>query len=403
MKIAFILFEDMTALDFVGVYDPLTRLQSMHLLPGVSWELCARTPQVTDGSGLQMAATQVAQPLQGFDLLVAPGGPGTRRLMHDPDFIDWLRSAAGVPLKASVCTGALLLGAAGFLEGRPAATHASAGELLAPYCERVLNERIVDAGDVITAGGVTAGIDLGLHLVERLAGAAARDAVKAQIEYTAPPASAAPAQASGEPLPASRLPSARQARVERKTSETQVLVELAVDGSGRHRLETGIGFLDHMLAHIAVHGMFDLQVSCRGDLHVDMHHSVEDVALALGEAFHKALGERRGLARMGSAYAPMDETLAHAAVDLSGRPYAVVQVEWRDPSVGGVPTSLFEHFFESFAAAARCNLHARALYGRDDHHKAEALFKALARALDAACQLDPRRQQLVPSTKGVLV
>ncbi len=405
MKIAFVLFDGMTALDFVGVFDPLTRLQSMRLLPDVSWELCARAPQVRDGSGLQIAATQVAQPLQGFDLLVVPGGLGTRTLMHDEEFIGWLRSAERVPLKASVCTGALLLGAAGFLQGRPAATHASARQLLAPHCAHVSSERIVDAGDVITAGGVTAGIDLGLHLVERLAGAAARQAVQAQIEYPASPSSAppgVPGLVSNQPLPAARLPSTRQAQVERKTSETQVRVELSIDGSGRYRLETGIGFLDHMLSHIAVHGLFDLAVSCRGDLHVDAHHSVEDVALALGEAFYKALGERRGLVRMGSAYAPMDETLAHVAIDLSGRPYAVVEAAWRDASVGGIPTSLFEHFLESFAVAARCNLHARVLHGRDDHHKAEALFKALARALDAACQPDPRRQQQVPSTKGAL-
>ena len=156
-----------------------------------------------------------------------------------------------------------------------------------------------------------------------------------------------------------------------------------------------------MLTHIAVHGLFDLNVQAAGDLHIDVHHTVEDVALVLGAAFDQALGDRKGIVRMASFYVPMDETLAFAAVDLSGRPYCVVEAEWGQAPVGGIPTSLFPHFLESFAVTSRSNLHARVLYGRDDHHKAEALFKALARALDAATQIDPRRTG-VPSSKGTL-
>ena len=193
----------------------------------------------------------------------------------------------------------------------------------------------------------------------------------------------------------------RTANVERNTNETRIKIELNLDGSGQHDISTGVGFLDHMLTHIAVHGLFDLTVKASGDLHIDVHHTVEDVALVLGSAFEQALGDRKGIVRMGSCYAPMDETLAFVAVDLSGRPYSVIQAEWGPSPVGQIPTSLFPHFFESFAVTARCNLHARVLYGRDDHHKAEALFKALARALDAATQLDPRRGE-VPSTKGTL-
>jgi imidazoleglycerol-phosphate dehydratase len=195
----------------------------------------------------------------------------------------------------------------------------------------------------------------------------------------------------------------RKAEVKRKTKETEIRVQLNLDGSGQHEIETGVGFLDHMLSHLAVHGLFDLQLEARGDLHVDNHHTVEDCALALGLAFDQALGERRGITRMGAAYVPMDEALTFVAVDLSGRPYAVVQAEWHTPAVGGIATSLFSHLLESFAVAARCNLHARVLYGRDDHHQAEALFKALGRALDAATQIDPRRESAVPSTKGTLV
>jgi len=194
----------------------------------------------------------------------------------------------------------------------------------------------------------------------------------------------------------------RTAAVTRRTLETQVELRLNLDGTGKHTIATGLGFLDHMLAHLAVHSMIDLELRAEGDLHVDPHHTVEDVALTLGAALDQALGERQGIVRMGSAYGPMDETLAFVAVDLSGRPYAVIDVTWAAPEVGGIPTTLMVHFFESLAIAARATLHARVLYGRDDHHKAEALFKALGRALDAAVRIDARRGTAVPSTKGVL-
>ena len=194
----------------------------------------------------------------------------------------------------------------------------------------------------------------------------------------------------------------RTADVSRRTTETQIVIRLDLDGSGRHEIATGVAFLDHMLTHLAVHGLFDLTIQAAGDLQIDAHHTVEDVGLALGAAFDKALGDRKGIVRMGDSFAPMDETLAHVTVDLSGRPYAVVQAEWHAPYVGSIPATLLAHFFESFAVAARCNLHARILHGRDDHHQAEALFKAWARALDAATQLDPRRAGAIPSTKGTL-
>ena len=194
----------------------------------------------------------------------------------------------------------------------------------------------------------------------------------------------------------------RTAEIARHTNETHIDIKLDLDGLGNHEISTGIGFLDHMLTHLAVHGLFDLSVQAKGDLHIDAHHTVEDVALALGQAFDKALGDRKGIARMGDCFAPMDETLAHVALDLSGRPYAVIQAEWHTPYIGDIPTTLFSHFFESFAVTARCNLHARVLYGRDDHHQAEALFKAWARALDMSTQIDPRRADAIPSTKGTL-
>lgn len=194
----------------------------------------------------------------------------------------------------------------------------------------------------------------------------------------------------------------RTATVHRQTAETDVEISLALDGAGQHDIATGIGFLDHLLGHVAVHGLFDLSVKARGDLQVDPHHTLEDTALTLGQAFAEALSDRKGIARIASAYVPMDEALAFVAVDLSGRPYAAVDAAWRGPAIGQFPTSLVAHFLESLAITARANVHARVLYGRDDHHQAEALFKALGRALDAAAMIDPRRAGSVPSTKGTL-
>jgi imidazoleglycerol-phosphate dehydratase len=194
----------------------------------------------------------------------------------------------------------------------------------------------------------------------------------------------------------------RTATVHRQTRETDVKIALNLDGTGTYEVETGIGFLDHMLAHVAVHGLFDLTVKASGDLHIDPHHTVEDVALTLGEVFAQTLGDKAGIVRIGSAYVPMDESLALVAVDLSGRPYAVTEIDWTGSTVGGLPATLIPHFIESFAITARANVHARVLYGKDDHHKAEATFKALGRALDAAVRPDPRRGGTIPSTKGVL-
>jgi imidazoleglycerol-phosphate dehydratase len=399
MKIAFVLFDGMTALDFVGVFDALTRLKTMELLPDVTWDLCAPSSEVTATGGLTIKATRSNQPLSGYDLLVVPGGSGSRRfLLQDrqaSEFVQWIQTGRDIPLKTSVCTGALVLGAAGFLQGKPATTHPTAFDKLAPYCSQVLHQRIVDAGDVVTAGGVTASIDLGLYLVEKFAGENGRLAVEKQMDYSAYPDPEFSASS-----PASDF--LRTAEYQRRTRETNIEIHLTLDGSGSHHIDTGVGFLDHMLTHLAVHGLFDLRILARGDLHIDVHHTVEDVALALGETFRQALGDRQGILRMASAYVPMDEALAFVAVDLSGRSYTVFEGAWHGPEVGGIPTSLFQHFLESFAANARCNLHARLLYGRDDHHQAEALFKALARALDSATSLDPRRPGSVPSTKGTL-
>jgi imidazoleglycerol-phosphate dehydratase len=193
----------------------------------------------------------------------------------------------------------------------------------------------------------------------------------------------------------------RVATVERTTSETDIRMALGLDGSGKQEISTGVGFFDHMLTAVAVHGLFDLTVQAKGDLHIDTHHTIEDVGLVLGQALDKALGDRKGIQRMGHAYVTMDEALGFVAVDLSGRPYTVFNAQWHTPAIGQMPTDLVGHFFESLAVTGRLNLHARVEYGRNDHHQAEALFKAFARALRTAVEMDPRRAN-VASTKGTL-
>jgi transcriptional regulator GlxA family with amidase domain len=183
MKAAFVVFDRMTALDFIGFYDPVTRLKSMKIMDDFEWRICSMTRHVVDDRGLRLEADSVAEPLGSCDMLFVPGGFGTRKLQHDPGFLDWLKTAQSAPLKVSVCTGALLLGAAGFLRGRRATTHPSAYKELEPYCGSVVQERVVDEGDILTARGVSSGLDLGLHLVQRLAGADARARIAAQMDY----------------------------------------------------------------------------------------------------------------------------------------------------------------------------------------------------------------------------
>jgi imidazoleglycerol-phosphate dehydratase len=194
----------------------------------------------------------------------------------------------------------------------------------------------------------------------------------------------------------------RRALVDRRTTETQVRIGLNVDGSGRFQNETGIRFLDHMLDLVARHGGFDLTVRAQGDLDVDQHHTVEDVGIAFGEAVSKALSTRRGINRAGYFVMPMDETLAVAAIDLSGRPHAVVDTKTTVRLVGDLQTELVHDFFEGFAMGARANVHLKVLYGRSNHHKIEACFKAFARALRVACAKDKRLARMLPSTKGLL-
>jgi imidazoleglycerol-phosphate dehydratase len=194
----------------------------------------------------------------------------------------------------------------------------------------------------------------------------------------------------------------RRALIDRRTTETQIQLRLDLDGRGKFKNETGIRFLDHMLDLVARHGGFDLTVRALGDLDVDQHHTVEDVGIAFGEAVSKALGTRRGINRAGYFVMPMDETLAVAAIDLSGRPHTVVETQTTVPVVGDLQTELVHDFFEGFAMGARANVHVKVLYGRSNHHKIEACYKAFARALRVACAKDRRLAKMLPSTKELL-
>ena len=193
----------------------------------------------------------------------------------------------------------------------------------------------------------------------------------------------------------------RKAEVARSTKETEIRLSLDLDGYGRSQVQTGIGFLDHMLTALATHGRFDLEVATKGDLHVDAHHTVEDVGIVLGQALKQALGDKQGIVRFGHAYVPLDEALSRCVIDLSGRPFLHFDVTFKAPMVGTMPTELFEDFFWALADHARLNLHLDALRGRNAHHIAETLFKATARALSMAVAIDPRVTG-IPSTKGSL-
>ncbi len=194
----------------------------------------------------------------------------------------------------------------------------------------------------------------------------------------------------------------RRGTVHRTTNETSISVEVDLDGSGVYAVSTGIGFLDHMLEQLSRHSLIDLKVNAKGDLHIDQHHTTEDTGLAIGEAIAKALGEKRGIVRYGSAHAPMDETLTRVALDISGRPHFLWNVSFTQARLGEWDTELIEHWFQSFAQTAGLTLHVECLYGQNNHHIVESCYKALARALRQAVEIDPRKADAIPSTKGVL-
>lgn len=198
------------------------------------------------------------------------------------------------------------------------------------------------------------------------------------------------------------MPTARTARIARKTHETDIAVEVNLDGTGAYEISTGIGFLDHMIEQFSRHSLIDISCKIVGDLHVDQHHTTEDSAIAIGQAILEALGDKAGIGRYGQAYSPMDEALARVTLDISGRPWLVWKAQFSQPRLGEMDTELFEHWFHSIAQAAGITLHIELLYGQNNHHIIEAIFKGFARAMRQAVTLDPRKAGAIPSTKGIL-
>ena len=198
------------------------------------------------------------------------------------------------------------------------------------------------------------------------------------------------------------MPEARKATIDRQTNETRISASIDLDGTGAFDIATGVGFLDHMLEQLARHSLIDIQLKAEGDLHIDFHHTVEDCGIALGQALANALGDKRGITRYASVHLPMDEAMTRVAIDVSGRPYLVWDVTFTRPKLGEMDTELFREWFQAFAMAAGVTLHVECLYGENNHHIVESCYKALARALRAGIEIDPRKRDAVPSTKGTL-
>ncbi len=364
MIIAFAITPEIDLLDLFTLVEPLKRIKVTPVKPQhLTLDFCTISElpvSVTSIMQAQLINPAITPSLDKYDLVIVVGSqPGTE--ISSAEVKRWLGT---ISAKANVMTtgnAAILMNS---IQTRPAAQLQQAANRL----------------EVIS---------LGVRLVQLIGG---EDAKKKAIQLLG----LTPDQVEKALLPG------RQARLSRKTKETEVDLSLSLDGSGKNEISTGIPFFDHMLTQIAVHGLFDLSLQVKGDLNVDPHHTVEDTGLALGKAFDQALGDRKGLVRMATATVPMDESLALVSLDFSGRPYTVVNATWNDIKVGDLPVTLITHFLESFATQARCNLSVRLLTGGDDHHRAEAIFKALARALDAATQIDPRRMNAIPSSKGVL-
>lgn len=401
MKIAFLLYDGFSTLDFASLYEPITALKKLDLVPGLSWDLCALTEKVMDSQGLGFAASSVRPALFDYDLVAIPGGAGAEAMLADDALLEWLKDLRSQAWIASVGKGSLLLAAAGLLQGKRVAAEVEVAPRLADNGVLPQEDSLVEDDAIFTAASSASALKLGITLCAQLAGLGAAEKVRSLLGGE-PSAPTLPGELSSGQSEASSGVGLRFSHVSRQTTETRIEIDLELDGSGKYKIETGVPFLDHMLAQLAVHGLFDLEIKAQGDLEVDVHHTVEDVALALGQAFRQALGDRLGIVRMATFICPMDDSLAQVSVDFSGRPYAAIETSWHTSHIGSLPTSLVDHFLYSFSSEARCNLHARVLYGKDDHHQVEALFKALGRTLDTATRVDPRRAGEVPSTKEKL-
>lgn len=381
MKITFLLNPETNLLDWLQVSEPILRLRQLGSTE--DWQLACAAPQPLSEAmqavlSLLGFPLRPVEPMDESDILVVAGQPTL---------------SSGISISSGYSNSILQIVIASKDEPESDKKYSKnqlgddQWQILERF-QQALAEINSDEPTLLIGEGASSARSIGLALCTLLSNEDTGCKVAEKLGIELPPR----ATVAGE----------RVASVKRKTAETQIEVRVFVDGSGRYTIQTGLPFFDHMLAQVAVHGLFDLEIQADGDLDVDAHHTVEDVALTLGKAFDRALGERRGLVRMASSSVPMDESLASVSLDFSGRPYTVFDVDWYAVEVGGISTTLIKHFFESFAVQARCNLNIRLLSGGDDHHRAEAIFKAFGRALDAATQIDPRRVGDLPSSKGAI-
>lgn len=359
MKIAIVCFPGVSYTDILNFLSPIQSLQTTQPDLVVEVEYCSYLPMHNGRPGLSLTTSFVGLPLHGFDLLFLPNPDRGQTYPTVPEWLNWINTAENTPQI-----------------------------FVLEYGSNYLKSSKLDNIQTFSVEpNLLSAINAGLETVHLLTG----------NEIDKNPHNEFLIASSPTPIQKPRT-----ASVNRSSAETKISVDLTLDGTGKSTIQTGIPFLDHMLSQIAKHGLFDMNVSAKGDLEIDPHHTMEDTALTLGEAFRQAAGDRKGIQRMASTAVPMDESLAEVSLDFSGRPYAVVNIPWSDETMAELPTSLFEHFLESFASAARINLFVRVLAGRDNHHMMEAVFKALAKALYAALTIEERRQGLIPSTKEVL-
>ena len=399
MKIAYILYGSFSSLDLASIYNPIAFLKKNFPKINIVWDLCAFNEHIFNDQGWPVSSTRVNCNLSDYDIVVVPGSEDVTKLIKNDTFLSWLNNISDDQIIAAVGKGSLLLADTGLLKKKTVAVINEDQKFYKEFDVVAKNENIIVDNKIFTAAGSSAAIDLGLILCEKIASKEQLAEVKKYLGFQK-----ADLQDFNNltDFKTPDIKGTRSAIITRKSKETDIKIGLNIDGSGNHNIKTGLPFFDHMLCQIPVHGLFDLDINAEGDLEIDPHHTIEDVGLALGQAFQEALGNRAGIYRMASFNCPMDDSLANVVIDFSGRAYAHIQMDALPPIIGGIPPSLFTHFFESFAIQAKCNLHIKVPYGRDGHHQVEAVFKALARALKAATQIDPRRGSSIPSSKGIL-
>lgn len=358
MKIGIIYSPSASIVDIAGLIQTFSLSKQLFSDVDIQFEICSFLPQKTMETNITINPSYVGLPLSGFDILVLPGSSGYEKLKTDIHWLTWVQSADSTSNFYGFHEGISIVNLVNVPNRWKSNTHNPLNGFfvsLLVLADILEPEKI---STIVRALGIESSWQFYLQTMN-----------------------------------------IRQSALFRDTAETQIRVSLALDGSGKSNINTRIPFMDHMLHQIAKHGLFDIELNANGDLEIDYHHTMEDCGIILGDAFRLALGDKKGINRMASTSVPMDESLATATIDFSGRPYFMIQSKWNGDNIAEIPVSLFEHFLESLAIAARCNLFIQVQAGKDNHHMCEAIFKALARALDQASSLDVRRLDQIPSTK----